>query len=914
MLDTDKESINSENENFLKDSTSEKKETSKGINDSFRSKFCDNSKNKYAKIQILQDISYRNKLKEKVLLDQISIARIENAYTSHIFTYNERHRMNLYESVDYNTSDIMIFKEQLMHADYAKSMKRNEVWKLFLFILIGISVGLWSTMLLQTVDWLIEFKLYVVSMVLYAGAPTTGCAAYLLGGAALAAVSALCCAAAPPAAGSGVPEAMAHLNGARLPRLFAPRVLLAKAAGCASAVAAGLPVGAEGPLIFTGALLGAAVPAAPPDRRDFTSAGVAAGVTCAFSSPLGGLVFLFEEMATIFTSKLGGFVLISCMACTSVMYFVTSYIEGWKIVDRSYLFPGDYLPKFTSLFEVSNFNIENSLFNVAIIIPSLFIGILLGLLAVIFIKLNHNASQWREKYIQHNGIIWKMMEPIAMTIIFTTLNYYISTMYACQTIPPGLKLFEQFYSPMNATHCNWTNENTSVKGQPWNHVIADRSYSTVRTIRLFTAFCNDPMNEYNPHATISLSSPYNSIRLLYNREYVNIVPISSLALLLAQYVVGAAVCSGMFISVGLVIPTILIGALAGRLLGLLFQASWCNPGVTALIGSVAFFSGISRLTFSLIVIIIEMTRDTTHIICFILVSIIARAVANQLSHSLYEKQMEFKCIPFLNEATQQLHKIDMYTVSNIMSSPAICFKNIERIDYIINILFNTEHNGFPIITSSYAYELDQAEFINTEVSKSNVSTFSVKNTKDSNKEYTSIPNPVLSSNIDVVQSELEDIHSIAGKYIGIIQRSDLITLLWYIKLYLNKDKIIVDDERDCNDGIIMHPTPELYKKVHDYMLENHINPEGKPMDITEFESMRGKYLDLMPYTNTCNYYVHGTMNISRTYNLFRTLGLRHLPVLDENHKVKGILTRKNLMGFHINEVIAKLNNKKIKLN
>jgi signal-transduction protein with cAMP-binding, CBS, and nucleotidyltransferase domain len=40
-----------------------------------------------------------------------------------------------------------------------------------------------------------------------------------------------------------------------------------------------------------------------------------------------------------------------------------------------------------------------------------------------------------------------------------------------------------------------------------------------------------------------------------------------------------------------------------------------------------------------------------------------------------------------------------------------------------------------------------------------------------------------------------------------------------------------------------------------------------------------------------------SFSVERTYILFRTMGLRHLVVVDEHHHVKGIVTRKDLMGF-----------------
>jgi len=42
-------------------------------------------------------------------------------------------------------------------------------------------------------------------------------------------------------------------------------------------------------------------------------------------------------------------------------------------------------------------------------------------------------------------------------------------------------------------------------------------------------------------------------------------------------------------------------------------------------------------------------------------------------------------------------------------------------------------------------------------------------------------------------------------------------------------------------------------------------------------------------------------SLHRTYIVFRTLGLRHLTVVDMANRVVGIITRKDLMGFNLEE-------------
>ena len=52
----------------------------------------------------------------------------------------------------------------------------------------------------------------------------------------------------PNAAGSGIPETCAFLNGVIIPKTFSLRVVFAKFASCALAVGSGIPAGPEGPM------------------------------------------------------------------------------------------------------------------------------------------------------------------------------------------------------------------------------------------------------------------------------------------------------------------------------------------------------------------------------------------------------------------------------------------------------------------------------------------------------------------------------------------------------------------------------------------------------------------------------------------------------------------------------------------
>merc|ERR1712113_59611 len=57
-----------------------------------------------------------------------------------------------------------------------------------------------------------------------------------------------------------------------------------------------------------------------------------------------------------------------------------------------------------------------------------------------------------------------------------------------------------------------------------------------------------------------------------------------------------------------------------------------------------------------------------------------------------------------------------------------------------------------------------------------------------------------------------------------------------------------------------------------------------------------KMLDLRPYTNQGCFTVPEHASATRCFRLFRSMGLRHLPVLGSDHEVVGIITRQSLLA------------------
>ncbi|VEL06766.1 unnamed protein product [Protopolystoma xenopodis] len=116
----------------------------------------------------------------------------------------------------------------------------------------------------------------------------------------------------PVAIGSGISQIKCYLNGINVPFLLRGKTMFVKGLGVFLSVSGGLAAGKEGPMIHIGSILAAAfsqgrltyfgisLRSFSPfrndlEKRDFISAGAAAGVSAAFGAPVGGLLFSLEE-------------------------------------------------------------------------------------------------------------------------------------------------------------------------------------------------------------------------------------------------------------------------------------------------------------------------------------------------------------------------------------------------------------------------------------------------------------------------------------------------------------------------------------------------------------------------------------------------------------------------------------------
>ena len=195
----------------------------------------------------------------------------------------------------------------------------------------------------------------------------------------------------PMSGGSGIPEVKIFLNGIDLPRVTSFFTGVAKILGVIGSVAGGLPVGKEGPMVHSGAVIAATVTSSnvrdDKARRDYVCCGAAAGVCTAFSAPIGGILFSLEEGSSYWSQQ----VTYRAYFCSGI---AIATLYGWNSFGAEFGKVG-----LDKLFSFGNFRFDGMETSYAIFELLIFVGIGAtgGLVGAVFNNTNERLTHWRIK-------------------------------------------------------------------------------------------------------------------------------------------------------------------------------------------------------------------------------------------------------------------------------------------------------------------------------------------------------------------------------------------------------------------------------------------------------------------------------------------------------------------------------------
>uniref|UniRef100_A0A673NLT5 Chloride channel protein n=1 Tax=Sinocyclocheilus rhinocerous TaxID=307959 RepID=A0A673NLT5_9TELE len=185
---------------------------------------------------------------------------------------------------------------------------------------------------------------------------------------------------------------------------------------------------------------------------------------------------------------------------------------------------------------------------------------------------------------------------------------------------------------------------------------------------------------------------------------------------------------GLKVPSGLFIPSMAIGAIAGRIVGIAVEQlayyhhdwflfrEWCEvgadcitPGLYAMVGAAACLGGVTRMTVSLVVIVFELTGGLEYIVPLMAAVMTSKWVGDAFGREgIYEAHIRLNGYPFLDAKEEFTHT----TLAREVMRPrgndpplAVLTQDDMTLAELQSIISQTSCNGFPVIVSKESQRL-----------------------------------------------------------------------------------------------------------------------------------------------------------------------------------------------------------------
>ncbi|XP_041841478.1 H(+)/Cl(-) exchange transporter 5 isoform X2 [Melanotaenia boesemani] len=201
-----------------------------------------------------------------------------------------------------------------------------------------------------------------------------------------------------------------------------------------------------------------------------------------------------------------------------------------------------------------------------------------------------------------------------------------------------------------------------------------------------------------------------------------------LALALIFKILITVITFGMKVPSGLFIPSMAVGAIAGRLLGVgmeqlayynhdwLIFKGWCTPGADcitpglyAMVGAAACLGGVTRMTVSLVVIMFELTGGLEYIVPLMAATMTSKWVADAFGREgIYEAHIRLNGYPFLEPKEEFEHSslaVDVMRPRRGDPTLAVLTQDSMTVGEVETLVESTHYSGFPVVVSQESQRL-----------------------------------------------------------------------------------------------------------------------------------------------------------------------------------------------------------------
>lgn len=196
---------------------------------------------------------------------------------------------------------------------------------------------------------------------------------------------------------------------------------------------------------------------------------------------------------------------------------------------------------------------------------------------------------------------------------------------------------------------------------------------------------------------------------------------STIVLLMFAAVLGfflAMITFGLQIPAGIILPSMAIGALFGRAVGIIMEIwvrnfphfiafSSCEPdmpcvtpGTYAIIGAAAALGGVTRMTVSIVVIMFELTGALTYVLPIMIAVMLSKWVGDAFGkRGIYESWIHFNEYPFLDNSEETpIPDVPASQVMTGIEDLVVLTATGHTIESLKNVLTNHPYRGFPVIS------------------------------------------------------------------------------------------------------------------------------------------------------------------------------------------------------------------------